>query len=162
MDVLSALAMVAGAATTPTPTPTSPTVTAAAVLTLVGVLAGALIAGGFRLRGDRVARLAESQRTALYELQGAALTLRKALRKYGEAGPRPLAYLEEAVDEANGRYQVHVERVICEQVRDPAWTWREVGERFWTGDATVPIHTEEQAWKNLQMHIGTELRRLDS
>lgn len=128
---------------------------------LAGLLLGALVAGGFRLAGDKQARRADSQRAAMYELQHGAHQLRLRLRTFGRAGASPSQKVTDKLDEANGRFDLLVERVLCEQVHDVAREWRSLAERFWTGDSTVNIGTENEAWLTLHRFIGREIRRFD-
>jgi len=127
-----------------------------AVIGLTGVLVGALIAGWLAARRERTARREESQRSALYDLQEAALALRRALSAYDSARPKTTR----ALDEATGRLEVLKHRILCETVRDRVDAWRPLAVGYYSGDPAVSISQEEAAWDQLQVDVGVELRRL--
>lgn len=132
-----------------------------ALVGVAGLLLGSLIAGGFRLAGDKEARRADSQRAALYALQDGASSLRKQLRSYGRGLPHPSQEVTDALDDTNGRFDLLIDRVLCSQVQEQARAWREVAEPYWTGDADVGMSTENDAWLLLSKFVGQEIRRLD-
>jgi hypothetical protein len=134
---------------------------ATALFSLAGVLAAAVIAGVLKLHADQVARRAEAQRTALAELQEGALDLRTALGAYGDELPRPSDQAERALDVANGRLDLLIQRVDRAQLRTQVEDWRQVAQQFWTEDQSVTATQEETAWKRIQYYTGEELRRLD-
>ncbi|MCD4525246.1 hypothetical protein [Nocardioides sp. cx-173] len=143
----------------PTVTATPPWVTP--VVGLAGVLFGALIAGGFRLRGDKVARRAEAQRTALNDLQEGVLDLRTALRNYGNDLPRPSNKLTKAVDLANGRVDLLVHRIEHPELRHSVATWRTIAQQYWLDDQSVSINAEDVAWRTVHYKAGVALSQLD-
>lgn len=127
---------------------------------LAGGLIGALIAGGVRIYGDKAARRAESQRTALYELQLAGLELRRTLANYGQSSS-PTDEDDEKTDTAYGKFELHLERIICEQVREHALGWSKLVGPFYTNDPDVTFDDENRAWIRLQTFVGQEIRRTD-
>lgn len=134
---------------------------AAPIGALVGVLAGALIAGRYRISGDRVARRAESQRDALYDLQSHALAARSGLGRYGRIiGPNDVD--DETLDASLGAYEIRLERVLSSRVRSAAERWYALAPPFWTNDPVVTYAQENGAWTTFQQTVGAELRSLDS
>jgi hypothetical protein len=132
----------------------------APIASLVGALVGALIAGGFRISGDKAARRAESQREALYELQEKALTLRRELGRYGRLA-LPTPSNDDLLDAAFGDFEARLQRVLCETVRDQAAKWQALAPGFFTNDPEITFAQENAAWTTLQEFVGEELRRLD-
>ena len=123
-----------------------------------GVVLGSIIAALFTAHRERVARREESQREALYELQEAALTLRRALEVYDPDADDSDA--TEALDDAAGKLEMIKHRIICETVRDRVDDWAKVAQPYYTGDETVTFAQTVAAWSQLQVDIGIELRRL--
>lgn len=132
-----------------------------AAIGLAGVLLGSIIAALFTARRERVARREESQRKALYELQEAALTLRRALEGYDpDAHGAKTTEATEALDDAAGKLEMIKHRIICETVRDRVDDWAKVAQAYYLGDQSVTFAQTDAAWKQLQIDIGKELRRL--
>ena len=139
--------------------------TTTALVGLVGLLLGSLVAGGFRLAGDKSARRADSQRAALYDLQRGAFRLRRALSAYGRAQratPDALEAVTAAVDDANGKLDLLTHRILCDQVREKTDEWRSAAQAYWLGDPAVVISEEDAAWLALHEFVGAEIRRFDS
>lgn len=123
-----------------------------------GVILGSIVAALFTARREKVARRVQSQREALYELQEAALTLRRALEVYDPDANDTEA--TEALDDAAGKLEMIKHRIICETIRDRVDDWTKVAQPYYTGDETVTFAQTDAAWKQLQIDIGKELRRL--
>jgi hypothetical protein len=134
---------------------------AAPIIAVAGVVVGALIAGGVRLVGDQVARRAESQRQAVYQVQEAALDLRSALRGYGSDGARPTAASENAIDLANGKLDLLVHRINETSLRLTVDDWRKLAELYSVGDPFVTNLMEENAWKTIHYQSGRYVRHID-
>lgn len=131
------------------------------LIAVAGVIVGALIAGGVRLVGDQVARRADSQREAVYEVQDASLVLRSALRGYGSDGARPTAATEFAVDLANGKLDLLINRVNDPIVRSAVAHWRKLAELYSVGDPDVTNSDEEIAWRTVHYQSGEYIRRIE-
>lgn len=132
------------------------------IIGLAGVLCGSMITAWFASSREQRARREESQRAALYELQEASLSARKALRTYGVALPSPTRELVNALDDATSRFEILQERLLCSVVRERATNWLRTARSFYTGDPAVTFTSENNAWTLLQGGVGEELRRLAS
>jgi len=133
----------------------------AAAVSLVVAVAGWVVGA----RRDRADRDYQRRRQALLDLQDAALTLRQALRDYGELirrypGSRPveLSAAERAFDHARGLLDVTRSRVADPEVQRLVRRWLDAAEvTSISAQDEVPLRAEEQAWRELNQAIGQAL-----
>src|SRR4051794_27447147 len=100
---------------------------------LLGVLAGAAIAGAVQWVGAKTERRTIAQRQALYEVQNGSLALRNALIQYGKELPRPRPATVTKVDNADGSLDALIQRVDSYSIRVNVDDWRQIAQRFWLG-----------------------------
>jgi hypothetical protein len=134
---------------------------AAAVALLVAVITQLSL-----FRRDRRERLYQRRRTALLQVQEAALALRQALAEYGESaraarGVRSAELLaaEREFDRTSGVLEVMLSRVENDEVRDRVNAWRRIAQISFISvqdEASPP--DEQQAWATLNDVVGSALR----
>ena len=124
-----------------------------ALIGLAGVLLTALLTQWFTQYRERAARLAESQRAALYDFQDACFELRQAFRRYSS---NPTPKQERAIDRAYSHADVRKARLLDDLPAIKYGLWSKAAEkRFLDG---APFHTEEAAWRELHLFVGKALR----
>jgi type II secretory pathway pseudopilin PulG len=127
-----------------------------ALIGIVGVVVGALLSAAGQYWVQRAVRRKATERAAVASLQDAALAVRDAARRTGEDPFN--AHRQLVLDNALGRFDMLVERVVNPRVRERATAWRIVALRYFSGDEDVSRWQEERAWARLNGSAGEDLR----
>ena len=130
--------------------------TVAALVGLAGVAAGAVLTALGQYLVQRTIRRRTTERAAVAALQDAALAVRDAARRAGEDPFN--SHRQLVLDNALGRFDMLVERVVDTGVRVRATDWRAVALRYFSGDEDVSRWQEERAWARLNGSAGEDLR----
>lgn len=114
---------------------------------------------------DRLARQYERRRTALLDVQDAALAFRQRLHEYGDrlrANPQPpaesVAKSERRFDDARGKLEVTLSRVDDSSVRRAVLQWREDAEVSFISAQDVPAAQELARWQAVNSLVGEVLQ----
>lgn len=127
-----------------------------ALIGAAGVVVGALLTAAAQYWVQRMIRRKSTERAAVAALQDAALAVRDAARRAGE---EPFdAHRQLVLDNALGRFDMLVERVVSPRVREHGTAWRIVALRYFSGDEDVSRWQEERAWARLNGSAGEDLR----
>jgi type II secretory pathway pseudopilin PulG len=128
----------------------------AALIGVIGVVVGAVLAALGQYLVQRTVRRRATERAAVAALQDAALAVRDAARRAGEDPFN--AHRQLVLDNALGRFDMLVERVVNPRVRERANDWRLVALRYFSGDEDVSRWQEERGWARLNGSAGEDLR----
>jgi len=134
---------------------------AAAVALLVAVITQVSL-----FRRDRRERRYQRHRTALLQVQEAALALRQALAEYGEAArlaraarSPELLSAEREFDRTSGALEVMLSRVENDEVRNRVNAWRRIAQvSFISVQDEASLPDEQHAWAALNDAVGAALR----
>lgn len=140
---------------------------AVALLSLAGVLAGAVITAASATHRDRVARRETTQQEALYALQDACLAHRQAYTALFDAqdeGATAFRTASREVDRTRQVLDLTQARVLCETVVERVAAWRGIVAPALLRDDVRDISASEEdaAWKAVQSAVRQELAWLSS